>query len=86
SAGAGNGAEKPVVNQALDSIMGMAVQMPALKKLGEELGLSMENGVSGVASQALGVEAEDSGADEVPLLNGAVGEGSAPEASEAAKD
>jgi flotillin len=46
-----------VVNQALDSIMGMAVQMPALKKLGEELGLSMEDGVSGITSAALGVEA-----------------------------
>jgi hypothetical protein len=27
--------------------------MPALKKLGEELGLSMENGVSGVVNGAL---------------------------------
>ncbi len=56
--GAANGGgvssgEKPVVNQALDSIMGMAVQMPALKKLGEELGLSMENGVGGVVNGAL---------------------------------
>ena len=37
---------KPVVNQALDSIMGMAVQMPALKKLGEELGLSIDTSLS----------------------------------------
>lgn len=36
------GGDKPPVNQALDSILGMAVQMPALRKLGEELGLSME--------------------------------------------
>jgi len=50
--GAAN-ADKPVVNQALDSIMGMAVQMPALKKLGEELGLSMENGVGGIVNGAL---------------------------------
>ncbi|WP_108858827.1 flotillin family protein [Ruegeria sp. Alg231-54] len=50
--GASNG-DKPVVNQALDSIMGMAVQMPALKKLGEELGLSMESGVGGVVNGAL---------------------------------
>ncbi|NSY40021.1 flotillin family protein [Leisingera sp. ANG59] len=77
AAGAGAGAEKPVVNQALDSIMGMAVQMPALKKLGEELGLSMENGVSGVASLALGVQpeaaetAEEAERTDAPLLNGA---------------
>ncbi|MVO15666.1 flotillin family protein [Parasedimentitalea huanghaiensis] len=54
SGGSGGGdGDKPVVNQALDSIMGMAVQMPALKKLGEELGLSMEDGVSGLANGAL---------------------------------
>ncbi|WP_282168471.1 flotillin family protein [Ruegeria atlantica] len=51
--GAASSGDKPVVNQALDSIMGMAVQMPALKKLGEELGLSMENGVGGVVNGAL---------------------------------
>ncbi|KIT18074.1 Inner membrane protein YqiK [Jannaschia aquimarina] len=47
-AGAANSDGKPVVNQALDSIMGMAVQMPALTKLGEELGLSMEKGLGGL--------------------------------------
>lgn len=50
--GAAN-SDKPVVNQALDSIMGMAVQMPALKKLGEELGLSMDQGVGGIVNGAL---------------------------------
>ncbi len=40
--------QKPVVNQALDSVMDMAVQLPALKKLGEELGMSMDKGVTGV--------------------------------------
>ncbi len=45
----GSNGDKPPVNQALDSIMGMAVQLPALKKLGEELGVSMENGVAGLA-------------------------------------
>ncbi|WP_208348589.1 flotillin family protein [Pseudaestuariivita rosea] len=52
--GGGAGGDKPPVNQALDSIMGMAVQLPALKKLGEELGVSMENGLTSVASSALG--------------------------------
>ncbi|GAB5437643.1 flotillin family protein [Falsiruegeria mediterranea] len=59
SGNGGSGGDKPVVNQALDSIMGMAVQMPALKKLGEELGLSMEHGVSGVANGVLGPVTED---------------------------
>lgn len=44
---------KPVVNQALDSILGMAVQLPALKKLGDELGLSMEGGIAQVTSDLL---------------------------------
>ena len=45
--GAGNGGDgsKPVVNQAIDSIMEMAVQLPALKKIGEELGISIEDGL-----------------------------------------
>lgn len=51
--GNGSGSDKPVVNQALDSIMGMAVQMPALRKLGDELGLSLENGIEGLAESAM---------------------------------
>jgi hypothetical protein len=54
-AGSGfNGGEKPVVNQALDSILAMAVQLPALKKLGEELGVSMDSGLSEVLGKTTG--------------------------------
>ncbi|WP_322889706.1 MULTISPECIES: flotillin family protein [unclassified Yoonia] len=52
--GSGNGSggsDKPPVNQALDSIMGMAVQLPALRKIGEELGISMDS-VTGVLDSA----------------------------------
>lgn len=49
--GAGTASEKPPVNQALDSIMDMAVQLPALRKLGEELGISLEDGLTGVADE-----------------------------------
>ena len=51
SAGGGageRGGDKPPVNQALDSIMDMAVQLPALRKIGEDLGVSFEDGMSGV--------------------------------------
>ena len=58
-AAGGGGGDKPAVNQALDSIMGMAVQLPALKKLGQELGVSMENGVAGLAESLV------DGSDEV---------------------
>ncbi|MEM8787636.1 MAG: flotillin domain-containing protein [Pseudomonadota bacterium] len=47
SAGAGDGGKTPV-NQALDSILGMAVQLPALKSLGDELGLSMGSAIDQV--------------------------------------
>ena len=50
----GEAAAKPPVNQALDSIMEMAVQLPALKKLGEDLGMSLDAGVGGVASLGQG--------------------------------
>ncbi len=42
---AGSNESKTPVNQALDSILGMAVQLPALKTLGDELGLSMGEGM-----------------------------------------
>ncbi|UCE32920.1 MAG: hypothetical protein JSW68_08260 [Burkholderiales bacterium] len=51
SVGDGEGPGKPVVNQALDSIMEMAVQLPALRKLGEDLGMSMDAGLSGVTGE-----------------------------------
>ncbi len=50
--GAGTEGDKPPVNQALDSIMGMAVQLPALRKIGEELGISLDKGVTGVMDSA----------------------------------
>ena len=56
--GAANGGGTPV-NQALDSVLGMALQMPAMQALGKELGISLENGVAGVADQAMrGTHAE----------------------------
>jgi uncharacterized membrane protein YqiK len=45
SGGSGGDGNKPVVNQAIDSIMEMAVQLPALKKIGDELGISIEDGL-----------------------------------------
>ena len=47
-AGSENGGDKPPVNQALDSIMDMALQLPALRKIGEDLGVSFEDGMTGV--------------------------------------
>ncbi len=59
----GGGEGKAPINQALDSIMGMAVQMPALKKLGDELGLSMDGNISELLDTDDAVEAPS---EEVP--------------------
>jgi flotillin len=51
-AAAGEGATaKPAINQALDSILEMAVQLPALKKVGEELGLSIGDSLDSVTGK-----------------------------------
>ena len=49
----GQHADKPVVHQAIDSILDMAVQLPALKRIGEELGISVDSGVTGVTDSVL---------------------------------
>ena len=57
--GGANGAGGTPVNQAMDSIMGMALQLPAMKKLGEELGISMENGIAGLLDDGKDTPADD---------------------------
>ena len=49
--GEGSNAEKPVINQAIDSILDMAVQLPAVKKIGDELGISVSDGITGVTDE-----------------------------------
>ncbi len=44
----GGGNNQPVVNQALDSIMEMAVQLPVLKKIGDSIGMNFEDALSGL--------------------------------------
>lgn len=47
--GCGN---KPVINQTLDSMMEMAVQLPVLKKIGEEIGLNFDGGIADIIDTA----------------------------------
>jgi uncharacterized membrane protein YqiK len=44
---------KPPLNQAIDSIMEMAVQLPALRKIGEELAMDLDGGIAGFAAKTL---------------------------------
>lgn len=47
-----DGERKAPVNQAVDSILDMAVQLPLMKKLGEELGVNLDKGVAGIVDTA----------------------------------
>lgn len=67
----GGGGDKAPINQALDSIMGMALQMPALKKLGDELGMSFDDGIAGLVQDgAKPAPAETSETDDTPPAAG----------------
>lgn len=48
AAGSGGG-EKSAVNQAVDGVLKMALQLPAVKKLGEEVGLNVGDGLAGIS-------------------------------------
>jgi uncharacterized membrane protein YqiK len=50
----GDGKDKPVVNQAVDAILDMAVQLPAIKRIGAELGISIDDGIAGLADGVMG--------------------------------
>jgi len=64
SAGPGEGlGAKSVINQAVDSILDMAVQMPALKKIGEEIGFSVDGSIAGTVEGML--ESTEKGKPEV---------------------
>jgi hypothetical protein len=43
----GESANRPPVNQVMDSILGMALQLPALKSIGDSIGLDFSSAVSG---------------------------------------
>ena len=51
--GEAGGGERPAVNQVVDGVLSMALQLPAVKKLGEEVGLNISDGLKGL-SDSLG--------------------------------
>lgn len=58
SSGGGSGpdGDGAVVNQVVDGVLSMALQLPAVKKLGEEVGLNIADGVSGLSRSVSGDE------------------------------
>ncbi len=59
---AGTG-DKAVVNQVVDGILAMALQLPAIKKLGEEVGINIGDGLKGVGESVSGKAADTDPAD-----------------------
>jgi uncharacterized membrane protein YqiK len=49
----GGNTDKALANQVVDSILAMAIQLPAAKKLGEEFGINIGDGIKEVAGFAL---------------------------------
>ena len=47
---AGSAGARPAVNQVLDSILDMAVQLPALRRIGEEIGVSLKDELAGLTA------------------------------------
>ena len=48
--GGGRAAGGNGVNDVIDGVLGLALQLPAVKKLGEEVGLNISNGIKGVTA------------------------------------
>ncbi len=57
--GGSEGGEKSAVNQAVDGVLNMALQLPAVKKLGEEVGLNISDGLNGISGPLEGGEKDN---------------------------
>ena len=58
-ASGGEGGDKSTVNQVVDSVLNMALQLPAVQKLGEEVGMNIGDGVRGLSNSLNGKTAGD---------------------------
>ncbi len=61
--GSGEQGEKSAINQAVDGVLNMALQLPAVKKLGEEVGLNIGDGLDGI-TKSLSSDGPDHATDE----------------------
>ena len=64
--GGGAGGDGTAVNQVVDGMLKLALQLPAVKKLGEEVGLNVGGGVRGLSASLEGDAAGDKGGREQP--------------------
>jgi flotillin len=54
ASGGGEGGDKSTINQVVDSVLSMALQLPAVQKLGEEVGMNIGDGVRGLSNSLNG--------------------------------
>ena len=47
----GGGAGKPPVTQVMDSILGMALQLPALKSIGDQIGVDLSGSIDAASGK-----------------------------------
>ena len=64
--GGGTGGDGTAVNQVVDGMLKLALQLPAVKKLGEEVGLDIAGGVRGLSASLDGDRDGDRGGGEPP--------------------
>lgn len=62
TSGGDGGASSNGVNQVVDGVLGLALQLPAVKQLGEEVGLNIAGGMKGI-TDPLGDTTPDNSAD-----------------------
>ena len=64
--GSGTGGNGTAVNQVVDGMLKLALQLPAVKKLGEEVGLDIAGGVRGLSASLEGGHGRDRGGGTPP--------------------
>ena len=62
--GAAGSGDRAVVNQVVDGILSMALQLPAVQKLGEQVGVNIADGLNGVARSASDTISDETSEDE----------------------
>ena len=51
AADGGGGGAKPPVTQVMDSILGMALQLPALKSIGDQIGVDLSGSIDAASGK-----------------------------------
>lgn len=76
ASGSGKSGDNAVVNQVVDGVLSMALQMPAIKKLGEEIGINIGDGLKGLSDAVS--SAKDDGDAGTPQADGETDLGTGP--------